>query len=117
MHVFPRFEGDPFKLVADWEVKPPREELDRVARQIKLAYGRLWESYGVTDQLGQIGTPTCIIVGDQDAATVPAKAERIHAGIPNSKLVVIRGAGHTSKVEEPVAVTAAMAEFLPGLEG
>jgi diadenosine tetraphosphate (Ap4A) HIT family hydrolase len=28
MHVFPRFEGDSFKLVANWSEKPPREELD-----------------------------------------------------------------------------------------
>ncbi len=72
---------------------------------------------GVTDRLGQIGTPTLIIVGDQDVATVPAKAELMHAGISNSKLVVIPGAGHTSTVEEPVAVTAAMAEFLTSLAG
>ena len=44
MHVFPRYEGDPFKLVADWDVKPPRQELDQVARHIKLAYDRLWDS-------------------------------------------------------------------------
>jgi histidine triad (HIT) family protein len=46
LHVFPRYEGDPFRLVADWDVKPSREELDRVARQIKLAYDRLWGSPG-----------------------------------------------------------------------
>lgn len=28
MHVFTRFKGDPFKLVADWDIHPPREELD-----------------------------------------------------------------------------------------
>lgn len=44
IHVFPRYKGDPFKLVADWDVKPPREELDRVASQIKDAYQRLWGS-------------------------------------------------------------------------
>src|SRR5688572_26945958 len=38
MHIFPRYEGDSFKLVADWEMKPTREELDRVAQQIKWAY-------------------------------------------------------------------------------
>ena len=27
MHVFPRYKGDPFKLVADWDIKPRREEL------------------------------------------------------------------------------------------
>lgn len=72
---------------------------------------------GVTDQLGKIGTPTLIIVGDQDVATVPAKAELMHTRIPNSKFVVIPGAGHTSTVEEPIAVTTAMAEFLASLAG
>jgi histidine triad (HIT) family protein len=42
MHVFPRYMGDPFKLVADWDIKPPREELDKVAAQIRAAYDRLW---------------------------------------------------------------------------
>ena len=42
LHVFPRYPGDPFRIVADWTIKPPREELDQVARQIRLAYERLW---------------------------------------------------------------------------
>lgn len=41
MHVFPRYRGDSFKLVADWDNKPPREELDRIAAQIQDAYNRL----------------------------------------------------------------------------
>lgn len=67
---------------------------------------------GVIDQISQIKIPTLIIVGDQDVATVPAKAERMHERIRNSELVVIPGAGHTSTVEEPEAVTTAMLEFL-----
>lgn len=67
---------------------------------------------GVTDQLVRITTPALIIVGDQDVATVPAESERMHARIRNSELVVIPGAGHTSTIEEPAAVTAAMREFL-----
>jgi diadenosine tetraphosphate (Ap4A) HIT family hydrolase len=35
LHVFPRFRGDPFKLSADWSVRPAREELDAIARQIR----------------------------------------------------------------------------------
>ena len=42
LHVFPRFHGDPFKLVADWNIKPPRADLDRAAAQIRSAYQRLW---------------------------------------------------------------------------
>ncbi len=44
MHIFPRYDGDSFQLVADWSVKPSRNELDRVARQIKAAYDLVWGS-------------------------------------------------------------------------
>ncbi len=67
---------------------------------------------GVYEQLGQISAPTLVIVGDQDKATVPAKAGRIQARIPHSRLLVIPGAGHSSTVEEPEAVNAALTEFL-----
>jgi len=70
---------------------------------------------GVVDELANIPLPTLIIVGDQDVATVPGKAEKIHAGIPNSRLVVIPGAGHTSTVEEPEAVNLAIESFLNNL--
>ncbi len=42
MHVFPRYHGDSFKLVADWSVHPSRTELDQVADEIRAAYQRLW---------------------------------------------------------------------------
>jgi hypothetical protein len=46
LHVFPRYEGDPFGLVADWTIHPPREELDRVASEIQRAYDALWRESG-----------------------------------------------------------------------
>lgn len=67
---------------------------------------------GVYGQIDQIKTPTLIIVGDQDVATVPKKSQRMQARIEDSRLVVISGAGHTSTVEEPAAVIAAMEDFL-----
>lgn len=70
---------------------------------------------GVYDQLGQIAVPTLILVGDQDVATVPAKAERIHARIAASTLHIIPGAGHTATVEEPAAVNALLIDFLEKL--
>jgi histidine triad (HIT) family protein len=42
LHVFPRYEGDPFKLVADWDAHPPREELDQNAGLIRAAFERLY---------------------------------------------------------------------------
>ena len=38
LHVFPRYVGDPFKLVADWDVEPSRAELDANASRIRAAY-------------------------------------------------------------------------------
>lgn len=69
---------------------------------------------GISDQLDRIQKPTLILVGDQDVATVPAKSERIQARIAGSILRVIPGAGHTSTLEEPDAVTRALEEFLSG---
>lgn len=66
---------------------------------------------GVYEQLDKINTPTLIIVGNQDTATVPAKSERMHARIKNSKFVIIEGAGHSSSVEEPEQVNKAIEEF------
>lgn len=67
---------------------------------------------GVYDQMDRIDLPTLIIVGDEDVATIPAKSERMHDRIKGSRLVRIPQAGHTSTVENPTAVNAALAEFL-----
>jgi pimeloyl-ACP methyl ester carboxylesterase len=67
------------------------------------------------NELDKINTPTLIIVGDEDTATVPAKSERMHELIKNSKLVVIRNAGHSSSIEEPEQVNKAIEEFLTNL--
>ena len=37
LHVLPRFEGDGFKLMADWQSSPTRDELDAVGHQIRTA--------------------------------------------------------------------------------
>jgi len=70
------------------------------------------EREGTHARLGAITTPTLIIVGDEDVATVPAKSERMHAAIRGSRLVRVPRAGHTSTLEQPAAVTAALRDFL-----
>lgn len=37
MHVFPRFQGDSFKVDANWKIEPSREELDKIAERIMRA--------------------------------------------------------------------------------
>lgn len=65
-----------------------------------------------TDLLSGINVPTLVIVGADDALTPPAEAEKLHASIANSKLVVIPSAGHISNVEQPQAFMEAVREFL-----
>jgi len=67
---------------------------------------------GVYDQLEAIKTPTLIIVGKEDVATPPVKSERMHEAIAGSVLRVLPRGGHSSCIEEPELVTAAMKEFL-----
>jgi pimeloyl-ACP methyl ester carboxylesterase len=75
------------------------------------------ERQGVLEQLDRIAAPTLILVGDKDLATPPVHAQRLHARIAGSRLQVIPDAGHTSTIEEPTAVNAAIADFLAGLGG
>jgi 3-oxoadipate enol-lactonase len=86
---------------------------DRVGIQRALA--GVIERPSVENELSKILAPTLVIVGDEDIATVPARAERIRDGIAGAKLVVIPRAGHSSTIEEPVAVNAAISEFLAGV--
>ena len=88
------------------------KELLKNKRSITRAVVGVTARVGVEEELINIKCPTLIIVGDQDVATVPDKARFIHSKIPQSKLVVIPGAGHTSSVEEPELVNRALDEFL-----
>ena len=84
-------------------------------RDIWRAVNGVIDRVGVAGELARIKAPTLVVVGDEDVATVPAKAEAITAAIAGAKLVRIPRAGHSSSVEEPAAVTAAIEQFLRGL--
>ena len=63
-------------------------------------------------ELARIRAPTLVLVGDEDLATPRPKAERIVAAIAGAKLETIRHAGHSSTVEQPAQVIAALERFL-----
>lgn len=72
----------------------------------------------VYDRLGEISTPTLVLTGEEDVATVPDKGRRIAAAIPGARFDLIPSAGHSAPVENPGAVTQAISGFLsmPGLD-
>jgi 3-oxoadipate enol-lactonase len=94
----------------------------QVARFVQLMTRRrdVWKAVnGVIDRAGiaeselrQIKAPTLVVVGDEDVATPLAKAQQIVATIAGASLVRIPRAGHSSTLEEPAAVTAAIEAFL-----
>jgi pimeloyl-ACP methyl ester carboxylesterase len=66
-------------------------------------------------ELASIKVPTLIIVGESDAITPPPVAESMAKKIPGSQLIVIRGAGHMSPMEQPEQVNRALKAFLERL--
>lgn len=64
------------------------------------------------DELRSIQCPTLIIAGEEDTARPPADSERLAKLIAGSRLVRIGKCGHSSALEAPDAVSAAMMEHL-----
>lgn len=68
-----------------------------------------------TPLLSTIRLPTLIVVGEDDKATPPESARRMHAAIAGSQFVLIPEAGHVSNLEQPEPFNAAIAAFLRAL--
>lgn len=87
-------------------------QLQANARTVTRAVRGVIERNGIADELPHIICPALVLVGTQDIATVPAKAERIAKLIGEASLQYLEGAGHSSSVEEPAQVNAAIETFL-----
>ena len=68
------------------------------------------------DILKKITTPTFILCGSEDAATPVYSGEYMHDNIKNSKMQIIPGVGHLSKLEAPDLFNKAIADFLYSFE-
>lgn len=70
----------------------------------------------LASEVRSIVAPTLIVGGTEDVSTPVSDVERLHEQIDGSRLVLLRGAGHLSSVEEPEAFAAAVERFLMGGE-
>ena len=101
--------------------KARRADLERFVqlmsrrRDIWRAVNGVVDRGGVHHELRRIAAPTLVVVGDEDVATPRPKAEKIAGAIAGARLVTIPRAGHSSPVEEPALVTAAIEQFLDSL--
>lgn len=62
--------------------------------------------------LDAVRCPTLIMCGRQDEWSPLARHEVMHARLPRSRLVIVEEAGHMTPMEQPAAVTQALAEWL-----
>jgi pimeloyl-ACP methyl ester carboxylesterase len=63
------------------------------------------------DLLPRIAVPTLLIWGERDARSPLSVARQFEQAIPDTKLVVIPGAGHVSNLEQPDTFNDAVREF------
>jgi 3-oxoadipate enol-lactonase len=108
----------PKMLAADADKSRPqvKRELDQVMNAqapltIEHALAAMRDRPDFTVDLPSIATTALVIVGEHDAITPPAGAEKMSKAIPKSTYVVGRGAGHMSPMEQPQQVTDALRRF------
>ena len=63
-------------------------------------------------EMAAIQCPTLIITGEEDTAQPPQNSASLIAGIRGARMICIPGAGHSSSLEQPEAVIAAIQELL-----
>jgi pimeloyl-ACP methyl ester carboxylesterase len=104
------FIRDPARAAerAYWRARLIRNDRTGIQR----ALAGVIERAPIYPELSKVTVPALVIVGDEDVATVPEKARRIASAIAGAELVVIPKAGHSSTIEEPVAVNSAIVRFL-----
>lgn len=87
---------------------------DKALRSFESGFGAnpllsLW------DDVRTIRCPTLIIKGGESDILSSESAEKLQATIPNSRLAVVPGAGHSVMGDNPSGFVAAVREFLGGL--
>jgi pimeloyl-ACP methyl ester carboxylesterase len=70
--------------------------------------------YDLTKQLPGLKMPVQLIWGADDPLFPVSHATRAHGAIPNCRLTVIEGAGHTPQAERPEEFNRALLSFLDG---
>lgn len=95
------------------------ETIDRVRRFINetncegyLACCVAIREMNFSNQLERIKTPTLVIMGEKDPATLPEYGELIARGIKTSKSVVLPEAAHLSNIQQADNFTRILREFL-----
>jgi pimeloyl-ACP methyl ester carboxylesterase len=68
-----------------------------------------------TPILGKIRVPTLVVAGSEDQVSPPAVAQAMAQAIPGARCSLIPGAGHLAPLEQPLATSRVLVDFLEAL--
>jgi 3-oxoadipate enol-lactonase len=103
------FLRDPAKAALRESLR--QELLENDVRGSMLALGGVLDRQGLVEELRAIRTPTLVVSGEEDVAVRPERSRRTAERIPGARFVLLPGAGHSSSLEQPEALTAVLREF------
>jgi 3-oxoadipate enol-lactonase len=112
-----RWFGDRFR-----ETHPDvvRSCVDTFLRNDLPAYAetcRMLGNFDLRNRLGEIATPTRIVVGEEDYATPVKMAEELAANIRGSTMAVLPGARHLTPLEQPDRIASELSGLLDRIAG
>ncbi len=73
------------------------------------------DAFDLMARVSDLKAPALIICGRQDRLTPIKYSEYLASKIPNARLVLVDGAGHSVMIEQPEAVNQALVEFVRGI--
>lgn len=114
-HMFgPAFRADPANrsVIDEWVSRLNRSDRAAVRRAVLGVADRA----PVDQEIVGITVPTLVVVGADDKATPPVKAERIAARIRGAQLQVVANCGHTSPLEQPMTINGLLGKFLDSVD-
>ncbi len=93
--------------------------IDRVSKTILAddpsVHAAIWDliaTFNVSNRLHEIHCPTLILVGELDLSTTPTAATLLAERIAGARLLLLPNTSHMANLEQPVAISAALKEFL-----
>lgn len=112
-HMLPRVLGRSTQQTQPVLVEQVREMMARTSVPGMVgALRAMKERADSTPLLPSIDVPALVVVGQEDELAPPSVAKAMTEAIPSAAMTVISGAGHLAPLEEPIAVSRVMAEFL-----
>lgn len=92
----------------DYLMAEPTERIPGVVGIGRGIFGR----NSVLERLGEIRTPTLVVVGEDDQPRPPHEAREMADLIPDARLEIVKEAGHICTLEQSDEVAALLATFL-----